>query len=256
MISRFKTSTVRGSRVSVTIPEGYTIDQIFDRLEKNEICSAAALYKTIDTIDFSSEYDFLKTIENPEQRYHTLEGYFFPATYEFEQGADPATVIREFLNAFQKRWTEDYAKQAEAISMTTDEVIRLASIIEKEGNSPEQFGLVSSVLHNRLNRSGVYPTLGCDSTKDYVKNTIGKREQSTTKLSAYYMIYNTYECEGLPAGAICNPGKDAIEAALKPETTQYYFFRHDKKGQIYMAQTKAQHDANGLKVEAENAKTN
>ncbi len=253
MIDRFKTSSTRGAMVSVTIPEGYTIDQIFQRLEKNDICTAESLYKTIDSTDFSEEYSFIAKIDNKEERYHALEGYMFPATYEFEQGADPATVIRKFLNAFKSRWTEEYAAKAAELGMTTDDIIRLASIIEKEGANHDQFGLVSSVLHNRLNRSGLYPTLDCDSTKDYVINTVSQRVHSTSKINAYILAYNTYECVGLPAGAICNPGEDAIEAALEPDATQYYFFRHDKNGKIYMAETISQHNANGRTVEQVNA---
>lgn len=253
MIDRFKTSSTRGAVISVTIPEGYTIDQIFERLEKNDICTAESLYKTIDSIDFSSEYSFIAKLENPEERYHALEGYMFPATYEFEQGADPATVIRKFLNAFKGRWSEEYAARAAELGMSTDDIIRLASIIEKEGANHDQFGLISSVLHNRLNRSGLYPTLDCNSTKDYVINTVSKRVTSTSKINAYILSYNTYECVGLPAGAICNPGSAAIEAALNPDTTQYYFFRHDKNGKIYMAETISQHDANGRTVEQVNA---
>lgn len=253
MIDRFKTSSTRGAMISVTIPEGYTIDQIFERLEKNDICTADSLYKTIDTIDFSEEYSFIAKIDNKEERYHALEGYMFPATYEFEQGADPATVIRKFLDTFKSRWTEEYAAKAAELGMSTDDIIRLASIIEKEGANHEQFGLISSVLHNRLNRSGLYPTLDCDSTKDYVINTVSQRVTSTSKINAYILAYNTYECAGLPVGSICNPGAAAIEAALDPDTTQYYFFRHDNNGKIYMAETISQHDANGRTVAQVNA---
>ena len=253
MITRFKTSTTRGAVISVTIPEGYTIDQIFNRLEKNEICSASSLYKTIESIDFSSEYEFVEKIENKEERYHALEGYFFPATYEFEQGADPATVIREFLDTFEKKWTEDYAKKAESLGKSTDEIIRIASIIEKEGANKDQFQLISSVLHNRLNRSGLYPTLDCDSTKDYVTNTISERISTPSKLNAYILAYSTYERAGLPVGSICNPGTAAIEAALNPDSTQYYFFAHDNNKKIYMAKTIEEHNANRRTIEKVNA---
>lgn len=256
MLTRFKTSVQRGKIISVTIPEGYTIDQIFNRLEKNDICSASALYKVIEDIDFSDEYDFIAQISNKEERYHALEGYFFPATYEFEQGATPGAVIREFLNTFQKRWTEDYAKQAQALGKTTDEIMILASIIEKEGANKDQFKLVSSVLHNRLNRSGLYPTLECNSTKDYVTNTIAKRVTATSKINSFIFGYSTYERAGLPVSAICNPGVAAIEAALYPESTQYYYFRHDKNGKIYMALNLDEHSANGRIVEKVNAEEN
>lgn len=247
MISRFKTSSTRGALISITIPEGYTIDQIFARLEKNGICTSTALYKTIDEVDFSSEYDFIKDLDDTKNRYHVLEGYMFPATYEFQQGADPATVIRTFLNEFNKRWTDEFAARAAELSMTTDDIIRIASIIEKEAYGEKQFTLVSSVLHNRLNRSGLYPTLDCDSTTGYVTKTIAER-LSSARADAYLPYYNTYECQGLPASAICNPGMDAIKAALYPDTTQYYFFAHDKNMEIYMAKTSDEHNANLAKI--------
>lgn len=255
MIKRFKTSSTRGATISVTIPEGYTIDQIIARLEKNEICTADALYTTIDEVDFSSEYDFIDALEYKENRYHVLEGYLFPATYEFEQGADPATVIRTFLNQFQKRWTEEYSERAAELSMSTDDIIRIASIIEKEAYGEDQFTLVSSVLHNRLNRSLLYPTLDCDSTKVYVTSTIAERVTSAADLNDYILNYSTYECAGLPASAICNPGAAAIEAALYPDTTQYYFFAHDKNKKIYMAQTIEEQEANLRTIATVNAES-
>ena len=253
MITRFKTSSTRGAHVSVTIPEGYTIDQIFERLEKNDICTKEALYKTIDNVDFGAEYSFLSNLDETENRYHVLEGYMFPATYEFEQGADPATVIRKFLNTFKSRWTDKYEARAKELSMSVDDIITIASIIEKEGANKEQFKLVSSVLHNRLNRSGLYPTLECNSTQDYVTNTVAKRITTASALNPYIVNYSTYESAGLPPGAICNPGAAAIEAALYPDSHQYYFFRHDKNGKIYMATTVEEHSANGRLVEKVNA---
>ena len=244
MIKRFKTSSTRGATISVTIPEGYTVDQIISRLEKNEICSASALYKTIDQVDFSEEYDFINALDYKENRYHVLEGYMFPATYEFQQGADPATVIRTFLNQFKKRWTDEYTARAAELSMSVDDIVTIASIIEKEAYGEEQFPLVSSVLHNRLNRSLLYPTLDCDSTKVYVTTTIAERITAPAELQKYILNYSTNECAGLPAGAICNPGEAAIKAALYPETNQYYFFAHDAKKKLYLAKTVEEHDAN------------
>lgn len=255
MIKRFKTSSTRGALISITIPEGYTIDKIFERLEKNNICTASALYKTIDEVDFSKEYKFIPSAESKKDCYHVLEGYFFPATYEFEQGADPATVVRAFLNAFQQHWTDEYAKKAEELGMSVDDIVNLASVIEKEGANAKQFAQISSVLHNRLNRSGLYPLLECNSTKDYVTNTITERVTSKSELNKYISGYNTYEHEGLPVGAICNPGTAAIEAALNPENSQYYFFAHDNKKNIYMAETMEQHEVNLRKIAKLNAQS-
>ena len=255
MIKRFKTSAVRGATISITIPEGYTINQVIAKLEKNKICSADSLYKTFDEVDFSSEYDFIDKLTYKEKRYHVLEGYIFPATYEFEQGTDPATVVRTFLNTFKKRWDDNYAERANEISMSVDDVIKIASIVEKEAADKPQFALVSSVIHNRLNRSGLYPTLGCDATRKYVDNTIknAKHPPTPSKLSEYYRNYDSDQCVGLPASPICNPGDDAIDAALYPENTQYYFFAHDKNKKIYMAKTVDEHDKNLAQIGRVNA---
>ena len=252
MLNRLQTTATRGKLISIVIPEGFAIDQIFERLEKNKICSAESLYKVLDTIDFSEEYDFIAKIKNKEDRYLVLEGYMYPATYEFEQGADPASVIRKFLDKFDTIWTDEFAAKATELGMTTDEIIRLASVIEKEGNSKAQFFQISSVLHNRLNRQGVYPTLDCDSTWDYIEKYIHPRVPSSVERSKYEDNYWTYQCAGLPAGAICNPGKAAIQAALYPTASKNYYFRHDNKGQIYLADTYEKHQANGRLVEKAN----
>ncbi len=252
MLTRFKTSSTRGAVISITIPEGYTVDQIFERLEKNNVCTKESLYRVLNTVDFGNEYDFIAKIDNKDERYCVLEGYLFPATYEFEQGAEPATVIRKFLNTFQSRWSEEYAAKATELGMSVDEIITLASILEKEGTGEGQFLQISSVLHNRLNRSGLYPTLDCNSTKDYVKNTIAKRI-TAPEINKYVVSYNTYEIAGLPPSAICNPGLDAIESALFPTPSKNYFFRHDKFNKIYLAETIEQHNANGRTVERVNA---
>ncbi len=252
MLTRFKTSSTRGTVISITIPEGYTVDQVFERLEKNNICTAESLYRVLNTVDFGNEYDFIAKIDNKDERYCVLEGYLFPATYEFEQGAEPASVIRKFLDAFKSRWTEEYAAKATELGMSVDEIITLASILEKEGTGEGQFLQISSVLHNRLNRSGLYPTLDCNSTKDYVKNTVAKRI-TTPEINKYVVSYNTYEIAGLPPSAICNPGTDAIESALFPTPSKNYFFRHDKNNEIYLAETLEEHNANGRKVQKINA---
>ena len=252
MLTRFKTSSTRGTIISITIPEGYTVDQVFERLEKNNVCTKESLYRVLKTVDFGNEYDFIAKIDNKDERYCVLEGYLFPATYEFEQGAEPASVIRKFLDAFKSRWSEEFAAKATELGMSVDEIVILASILEKEGTGEGQFLQISSVLHNRLNRSGLYPTLDCNSTKDYVKNTVAKRV-TTPEINKYVVSYNTYEIAGLPPSAICNPGLDAIESALFPTPSKNYFFRHDKNNKIYLAETIEDHNANGRIVQQVNS---
>ena len=108
-------------------------------------------------------------------------------------------------------------------------------------------GLVSSVIHNRLDNSVSWPLLGCDSTTNYISSYVAPNVSSSLAM-AYENAYDTYTQQGLPPGPICNPGDDAIKAALYPDDTDYFYFRHDKYGEIYMAKTQAEHDANGREV--------
>lgn len=103
--------------------------------------------------------------------------------------------------------------------------------------------LISSVIHNRLkNPSQTAGRLECDSTKDYIKKYVTPITD-VNLVNKYADAYNTYSAQGLPPGPICNPGAAAIKAALYPSNTKYYYFCHDKFGNIYMARTKSEHDA-------------
>ena len=261
MLTTFKQPTTTGETVTLTFPEGYTVDQIVQKLEKYEVCSAAALYQTMKEVDFSSEFSFIASMDNKESRYRLLEGYLYPDTYEFYVGESPSSVLRKFLNNFNKKWTDEYAAQAEKLGMSVDDIITLASIVQKEAYGAEQSPLVSSVLHNRLNKSGLYPSLQCDSTEEYINEYIKPNTQDAAQLSKFTNLYSSYKCAGLPAGSICNPGDDAIKAALYPEKTDYYFFAHDVNKKLYLARNDSERRSNNLAIlnansEAEKNKTN
>ncbi len=261
MLSTFKVASVTGETVTLTFPEGYTVDQIVQKLEKYEVCSAAVLYQTMREVDFSSEFSFIASMDNKEARYRMLEGYMYPDTYEFYIGESPSSVLRKFLNNFNKKWTDEYAAQAEKLGMSVDDVITLASIIQKEAYGADQSPLVSSVLHNRLNKSGLYPSLQCDSTEEYINEYIKANTKDAVQVGKYTDLYSSYKCVGLPVGAICNPGDDAIKAALYPEKTDYYFFAHDVNKKLYLARNDNERRSNNLAIlnansEAEKNKSN
>lgn len=254
MLSSFKKPTVTGETVTLTFPEGYTVNQIAEKLEKYEVCSQTAFFATVRDVDFSTEYSFIAQIDNKDKRYQVLEGYLYPDTYEFYIGENASSVIRKFLDNFKNKWTDEYKAQADKIGMSIDDVITLASIIEKEAYGADQMPLVSSVFHNRLNKSGIYPTLGSDATKEYVSEYISKSVTNSAELSSYQKNYDTYKCAGLPVGAICNPGNDAIKAALFPANTGYYYFLHDNDKKIYLAATDSEHNQNSLAALKANSK--
>lgn len=254
MLSSFKKPMVSGETVTLTFPEGYTINQIAEKLAKYEVCSTTALYTTMRDVDFSSEYSFVAEEDNKDKRYQLLEGYFYPDTYDFYVGENASSVIRKFLSNFQSKWTDEYQAQAQKLGMSVDDVITLASIIEKEAYGADQAPLVSSVLHNRLNKTGLFPSLQCDSTTAYINEYIAKNVTDATSLSKFTQNYSTYKCEGLPVGAICNPGDDSINAALYPKSTNYYFFMHDNNKKLYLASNDSEHRANGIEVLKANSK--
>ena len=244
-LTEFKQIAQTADTVTLVFPEGWTIYQIFDKIDEFGVCSKSELLASISGADF--DYKFIDEIGNVANRTFTLEGYLYPDTYEFYEKSNANSVIRKFLDASETKWTDEYEAQCEALGMTRDEVMIIASIIQREAANKTQMGLVSSVLHNRLNHSVSWPLLGCDSTKNYIKNYV-KPNVAPDKAAIFENYYDTYISQGLPPGPICNPGDDAIKAALYPEDTDYYYFRHDKYGEIYMAKTQTEHDRNGIEV--------
>ena len=253
MLNRVKKTQMSAETVKLIFPEGWTVEKIFAKLEKYEVCDKDYLYDTIKNVNFN--YGILSSAKqkNSVKRHLLLEGYLFPDTYEFFVDSNASTVIETFLTQFDNKWKDEYTDRANAMNLSVDEVITIASIIEKEAANKEQMGVISSVIHNRLNNQVAYPTIDCDSTGDYITNSVVPAI-GETKADKFRQYYNTYMCGGLPSGPICNPGIDAIEAALYPEDTDYYFFQHDKNGEIYLAKTNAEHNRYRNEIILKNAR--
>ncbi len=232
--------------VTVTFPEGYTIYQMAELLEKNGVCSKDAFFAAANTPVEGIE------ITNPDERIFLLEGYLFPDTYEFYLDEDATNVINKFIENYNKKITPEIRQKAADLGYTMDEIITLASIIQKECDFDiEECKNVSSVFHNRLKNSK-QTYLGSDVTYFYLKNMLdyigGKESEQYEFFLNNYYTYNPYR-KGLPAGAICNPGLKAIIAASEPSDTDYYFFLTDETGtDFYYAETYKQHLANGKKA--------
>lgn len=242
MMREIITAGATDSTVSITFPEGFTLDQIIEKLASNGVASSSALYAVVDDPAFMQEYDFLAGIEDREQRYHYLEGYMYPDTYDFYIGENPQSVIGRFLKNFQQKWNEEFADRLERSGHTMDEILTVASILEKEAKDADQMPLVASIIFNRLDSSS-FPNLQCDSTAKYVENNKSKLVQAG-RYASLLKVYDTYQVTGLPVGPICNPGYNAISAALSPEVTDYYYFIHDATGQIYLARNQQEHEEN------------
>lgn len=239
------TTTTESLTVTVTFPEGFTLVQIAERLRENGVCSAYRFIElTNDTAYIQSlPYSFTELIENPEERAFFLEGYIFPDTYEFYRGESEENALKRFLDNTERKLTAEYKARAEELGYTLDEIITLASIVQEESYTNDSVKNVSSVLHNRL-KSPSFPRLQCDVTIHYVNNYVTDSEYLSGDTADFAEKYNTYKCEGLPVGPITNPGLAAIEAALYPAETDYYYFVTDSAWNYYYAETYEEHKKN------------
>ena len=242
MLRELYTSGEAKSTVTLTFPEGYTIDQIVERLALNGVASEKALYEVLNSDSFYENYEFLSTIKERGQRYRALEGYMYPDTYEFYIGENPESVINRFLKNFEEKWMQNFAVYAANSNYTIDEIVTIASILQKEANDAEQMGVIASILYNRLSSSS-FPYINCDSTANYIAAHEEELKSNNSFLNLM-MHYDTNQITGLPVGPICNPGYDAILSALNPDTTDFYYFLHDSEGRIYTARNYEEHLAN------------
>ena len=228
-------------QVVITVPEGYTVDQIIDLLLKNGIGTREGYAAAINEFDYS-DYRFLEGLDNldPERTWR-LEGYLYPDTYYFFKDASEVAVIDKFLVNFERKVSEEYYERAEVLGMSMDDLIILASMIQAEGLTLTDFENISSVFHNRLANPRSYPKMQSDATLQYI---LDKRKTALTAADLQIdSKYNSYMYPGLPPGAICNPGMDAINCALYPAETDYYYFLADGRGNTYFSETNEQHEA-------------
>ncbi len=225
-----------GTEVTVTIPEGWSIDQIAERLEANGVCTAREFKEAVNEANYEKyPYEFMNGVKNPSQGVHyKLEGYLFPDTYRFYNTGDKSgaeQAIKKMLARFDEMVTAEMRERADSMGYSLHDCITMASIIELESSSAD-FATkqrVSGVFWNRLNNWGEQAKLQSDPTSDYPYN----KEK-----------YDTYKIVGLAPGAYCSPGIDAIKAALSPEENcKYYFFVSDKNMRFYFNVTNKEHNS-------------
>lgn len=216
--------------VRVTIPEGYTVDEIITLLISKGVGEREKYIDVIQNYDY--EYRFVKEIkDNPDRKYR-LEGYLFPDTYDFFTNESEISVINKMLSNFEVKFEEVYYERADKLGYTVDELIILASILQKEARYAQDYPLMSSVFHHRLDDNY---RLESDATILYVISDFEKEEDAKKS------PYNSYETVGLIPGAISNPGLEAISAAFYPESTNYYYFFSLKNGSTVYSRTHDQH---------------
>lgn len=240
--------------VKVVIPEGFNVEQIAERLDYYCVCEYDKFFDTLQNYPF--KHEFMKDVPaGTPGRMYRLEGYLFPATYSFYINEGSVSAINKMLNAFNSNVLEsstvDFAAKASDLGRSMDEILTVASIIERETPDKEEMKNVASVFYNRLkNKSyeGIGGKLQSDATRWYPFPT-GKDLRESDKLTqaekdSFVSAYDTTLNAGLPPGPICCPSLNAIKAALMPNDTKYYYFFTDADANHYYARTYEQHLSN------------
>lgn len=217
--------------IRFTIPEGYEIRMIIDKLVELGLGEREEYEKILNEADF--DYDFLADIDRQEAK---LEGYLFPDTYEVYKDAEEKDIIDKMLKRFDEVFNDEYKKRAQELGMTIDEVVTLASIIEREAKTDEDRKLISSAFHNRLKNNMFLQS--CATIQYILKE---RKEVLLYKDLEVQSPYNTYKNPGLPPGPIASPGLKSIEAALYPADTDYLYFFAKKDGTHVFSRTFKEH---------------
>lgn len=247
IIDELAAGKIYNDSFTLVVPEGFTVEQIADRLASHGIVPSKEAFLTeADRGEFN--YDFVKTIPKNKGMKHRLEGYLFPDTYEISKGFTPHEIIDLLLKQEQEIWNPEWDKKIKDLKLTRHQFLTLASIVEREVKVSKEQSLVAGIL---LNRMKIKMPLQVDATLQYIIGT--QKDRITYEDLKINSPYNTYQVQGLPPGPISNPGKAAMDAVANAEKTNYLYYvtKKDGTGEHYFASTYNQHLSN-----IEKSKTN
>ena len=247
ILAAIKPEKPKAEEVRITIPEGYTTDEIIDLFVSRGMGTREAFVDAIQNYDF--DYWFIQDLEVKDGRKYRLDGYLYPDTYMFYTTSSPVTILSRLLDRFENIYDDEYKVRCEQLGYTVDEMITLASLIQMEAKYTAEYAAISSVFHNRLENPS-YETqgyLGSDATILYA---LGERKKLLTADDlSIDSPYNTYNRKGLPVGPISNPSLYAIIYALYPSDSDYYYFVSQANGYNLFAKTAVEHAKNKLKAQ-------
>lgn len=223
--------------ISVTVPEGFNTFQIADLLEGKGLVAHDAF------LDAARDAAAVRDLAPHAQ---SLEGFLFPATYQFPRQITPQDVIAAMTSHFRSEWTSlGSPDPSAAAKLTMEQIITLASMVESETPKPEERPIVAGVFMNRLRRG---MPLESDPTVVYALEQAGKYKGSLTFADLRFdSPYNTYSHKGLPPGPIANPGEASLRAAREPAAVNYLYFVADTEGGHFFSKTLAEHNRNVAK---------
>lgn len=217
----------------VTVPEGKTMNEIAELMEREGITSRKAFLAAAS--DASPVRDLAPKARN-------LEGFLFPATYQFPRRVTPERIVEAMVKRFREVWGRMQKEQGAADGRSVAAMVTLASLVEKETRVAEERPLVAGVFHNRLKRG---MALQCDPTVIYALELANKHDGSLSGEDLQFKSpYNTYRNAGLPPGPIANPGEASLRAALHPSGGDYLYFVSDAQGGHVFSRTLEEHNGN------------
>lgn len=244
LIQSLKTGKVyREPIFSMTVPEGLTLNQIANVVEKRTDYTATEFLELVNSPDFIDEminkYPTLLTEEvKGENVRFALEGYLYPATYSYyEENPSLRSIVEQMLSStatIVAPYTDALAEQEKSVHW----LLTFASLLEEEATASTDREMIASVFLNRLEEPMALQT---DPTVLYAFE--GERENIASDKNKEHP-YNTYSVQGLPPGPIANPGQESIDAVLNAPETKYLFFLADDNGTNYFAETYAEHLSN------------
>ncbi|MBI3255786.1 MAG: endolytic transglycosylase MltG [Candidatus Andersenbacteria bacterium] len=238
VVERMQKGEVVADELTITFPEGFTLKQIAARTAARGLGDEVEFLAAAKVGNFSSQFSFLAGLPATQ----SLEGYLFPDTYKAFGDDTPEDIIKRMLGNFDKKITPELREEVKQGGRTLDEIVNMASIVEREVNRTADLPKVADVLWKRYDEGG---GLGADATVRYALNDWEK--SLTVQDLALDSPYNTRKYKGLPPTAIGNPGLTAILAALRPEKNNFYYYLSTSTGETIFAKTNDEHNRNKAK---------
>jgi UPF0755 protein len=243
-----KLSEGKQEGIKVIIPPGKHVLGIAEILEEKGFDGQGFLEALKNR---KPKYDFEKQIPDNDDRYYKLEGYLIPDTYFFHKSETPEEIVEQMLAPFDE-FIKKYEAKINGKSMfqnkpfTIDQMVTIASLVEREAREKVEYGKVSGVIYNRLNKPDDpnFKRLRIDATNVFANDMEGKKYKRVDQMNSLLdSPYNTYLYDGLPPGPIASPSREAMEAAIQPEEHDYYYYtaKYDGSGLHYFAKTYQEH---------------
>lgn len=232
ILQRLKDGDVIPNEVNLTFPEGFTERQIAERLEQARIGTIQQFLDKSKVQNYRNDYVFLKDVPDG-----SLEGYLFPDTYRFFKDTSVDEVIRKMLSRFDEKFRVATKESASLNSKRLNEVVTMASIVEREVQTKEDMQMVAGILWKRIEEG---MPIQADATVRYALNNWDK--PLTVQDLQINSPFNTRIKGGLPPAPIGNPGLESLKAALKPKSSEYFYYISTPEGKTIFSKTLDEHN--------------